>query len=54
MKEVVQYYVTLQYKAMMDQMILGLQHSYQVLSNWHVGPGLFFFLLQTSISLTLK
>ena len=29
-KEVVQYYVTLQCKAMMDQMISGLQHSYQV------------------------
>ena len=31
-KEVVQYYVTLQCKAMMDQLILGLQHSYQVLT----------------------
>ena len=31
-KEVVQYYVTLQCKAMMDQMISGLQHSYQVLT----------------------
>ena len=31
-KEVVQYYITLHCEAMMDQMISGLQHSYQVLT----------------------
>ena len=46
-KEVVQYYITLQCEAMIDQMISGLQHSYQ-----HVSLALFFS--SDTFTLTLK